>query len=370
MIPEVQISAVGEDVPGGMIQLAGKSNWVDKAETIIMLKDVEPTQVEIIATGRVITERLAISYINPQRTVDLITEMYGEDVTMELLTGRSSSSGSGGGGGGGGGSSGQVEEIEGTEDANGLDEPSYAIVHGPESAVEQVIALIRKIDIPPPQVEITTTITDIRVDKEKDEGFLWSLPGLRFSELSVAGDGFKVGKVTRAPFSSEGTGSFSASFDAEEVNSNTTVLSKTTLVAVEGKSASFLVGDKIPYETAVAGDGTIINSVEFEEIGLGLDFAPSVDDDGLITLYLAPAVRSFSGFSPAGYPIVATREAETIIRVRDGDMIVIGGLLRDEELKTMTGIPLLKDIPSSASCSSTVRSRSGNPRSWSSPRLG
>ena len=328
MLPDVQILLPGDGQQISLVGLAGKSTDVDEAEMLVQSIDVDTSAIPVVADGPDVSDTIQISYIDPEKAVEVLTTMYADQAEVQLLSGPDG-----------------LREIAGTMDVGGLRPTATLLVRGPQSVVDDVKALIVKMDVAPPQVEITATITDIRIDKDDDTGFKWDLPGLIISEQNTAGDGFKVGKLVRAPFNSSGAGAFNSTFDAQSVESKTTVLAKTTLVAINGKAANFLVGDIIPYEVTVAGDGTISSSVEFEEIGLGLDFAPSVDRDGLITVFLSPSVRSFSGFSPNGYPIVATREADTIVRVRDGDTIVIGGLLRDEELKTLTGIPFLKDIP-------------------------
>lgn len=328
LVPNVEVRVPGPEAPQvAVIGLSGKSVDVDKAEQLLTNLDVQPTLAPE-AGGAMVTEVLRVTYIEADGLVQLINGMFADEVEAYVAT-----------------SVLELQEVQESQEAGGLRPSATVVVRGPEAVVAAVKQLHLQVDVPPPQVEITATITDVSVDKDHKVGFEWQLPGLIVSEESTAGDGFKVGKIVRAPLNSGGSGSFTASFEAAVSNSNATILSRTTLVAVNGKSASFLVGEIVPYEIAVAGDGTVSRSVEFQDIGLGLKFGPNVDANGMITLFLAPQVRSFSGFSPQGYPIVATREAQTIVRVSDGDVIAIGGLLRDEELKTLSGIPLLKDIP-------------------------
>ncbi len=328
LVPNVEVHRPGPEAPQvAVIGLSGKSVDVDKAEQLLANIDVEPTLAPE-AVGELVTAPLQVAYVDPDALVQLIQSMFGEQVEVHLAS-----------------SPLELRDVEGSEKSGGIRPAATVVVRGPEAVVAAVRELYAQVDVPPPQVEITATITDVALDKDQKVGFEWELPGLTVSEESTAGDGFKFGRFTRAPLNASGSGSFTASFEAMMTNSNATILSRTTLVAVNGKSANFLVGEIVPYEVAVAGDGTVSRSVEFQEIGLGLKFGPIVDANDKITLFLAPQVRSFSGFSPQGYPIVATREAQTIVRVADGDVIAIGGLLRDEELKTLSGIPLLKDIP-------------------------
>ena len=328
LTPNVEVQVPGPAAPQvAVVGLSGKSVDVDKAEQVLASIDVEPT-IAPEAVGDVVTRSLRVTYVDPEAFTELVTSMFAGQAEAYLATPPT-----------------ELRDIQGSEKVGGIRPSAQIIVRGPESAVAAVEELLAQIDVPPPQVEITATITDVGIDKDQKVGFEWDLPGLIVSEEMTAGDGFKFGKISRAALNSGGSGSFTASFEAMVTGSNATILSRTKLVAVNGKSASFLVGEIVPYEIAVAGDGTIKSSVEFQEIGLGLKFGPNVDSSDQITLFLAPHVRSFSGYSPQGYPVVVTREAETIVRVSDGDVIAIGGLLRDEEVKTLSGIPFLKDIP-------------------------
>ena len=81
-------------------------------------------------------------------------------------------------------------------------------------------------------------------------------------------------------------------------------------------------------------------------MGVALLCRPRVTD-GNITLRVHPVVSTVSGFTGRNndIPITSSREAESVISMRDGETIAIGGLLREEELKILTKIPILGDLP-------------------------
>ncbi|MGQ9731180.1 MAG: type II secretion system protein GspD [Candidatus Zipacnadales bacterium] len=328
LVTNVEVRMPGPEAPQtGIIGLTGKTVDVDKAEALVLLADVPAAEI-VVPEAEKVVRTFTLSYVDPEQAVQVLSHMFGEQIEAYVATATE-----------------DIEDVINTEEAGGLRPATRIVVRGAEAILASVEEFLAELDEPPPQVQITATITDVRVDKDSSVGFQWDLPGLIVSEANIAGDGFKVGKIVRSPFNSTGAGAFASTFDALVQNQHATVLSRTTLIAMQGKMASVLVGDIIPYEVSVPGDGTVTRSVEFEEIGLGLKFTPTVDASQRITVFLAPQVRSFSGFSPQGYPIVATREAQTIVRVQDGDTIAIGGLLRDEELKTLSGVPFLRDIP-------------------------
>jgi pilus assembly protein CpaC len=128
-------------------------------------------------------------------------------------------------------------------------------------------------------------------------------------------------------------------------------LASPNLVAVNGEKAKFLSGGEVPIPV-VQGGGTGNQSVSvlFKEFGVKLDFAPTVIDSGIINLRVVPEVSQpdysnavvVSGFV---VPAFRTRRVDTVVELRDGQSLVIGGLTNTEVQKVTTGIPLLSSIP-------------------------
>lgn len=125
------------------------------------------------------------------------------------------------------------------------------------------------------------------------------------------------------------------------------ILAEPNLLVRSGQKGEFLAGSKIPYNIVVSTGGTATPSIVFEQVGIKLNFAPEVMENGLISLKIDPAeVSSIAGtLAVNGYPIIDTRTVKTIAELRDGESLVLAGLLSEEEIKTMSKIPLLGDIP-------------------------
>jgi pilus assembly protein CpaC len=129
------------------------------------------------------------------------------------------------------------------------------------------------------------------------------------------------------------------------------MLAEPNLVALSGNQASFLAGQDVPIPT-VDEDGQ--TDVEFKEIGVSLNFTPTVLDDDLINLELSVEVSSIDTTTP-GIPISATqgnviplfnvRRATTAIELRDGQSFAIAGLLEDSFADSVSQFPWLGDIP-------------------------
>jgi pilus assembly protein CpaC len=128
------------------------------------------------------------------------------------------------------------------------------------------------------------------------------------------------------------------------------ILSEPTLIAVNGKKASFLAGGQFPFPIVQPGQGFTAVTIAFKEFGVKLDFTPEIKPNGNIHLLVAPEVSTLdfadaltiSGFT---VPALSTRKAETEFELRDGQSFVIAGLIDNRVTDTWNKVPGLGDIP-------------------------
>jgi type II secretory pathway component GspD/PulD (secretin) len=127
------------------------------------------------------------------------------------------------------------------------------------------------------------------------------------------------------------------------------ILSAPRIATLDGNKASILLGDRVPIFTVTTQAGVTTTTVTFVEVGVKMDVTPRVNVDGVITMSVVPEVSSVAeivtGAGGQQAPRVATRSATTTLTVRDGQTIVLGGLISREERQTQIKIPLLGDIP-------------------------
>jgi pilus assembly protein CpaC len=144
------------------------------------------------------------------------------------------------------------------------------------------------------------------------------------------------------------------------------VLAEPNVVAASGKEANFLSGGEIPIPIASSGgQGGSSITIEYKEYGVKVNFLPTIVDSGVISLQVAPEVSSLdytNALSLSGFeiPALTVRRAETTVELEDGQVLVIGGLLIEEERKIDRKIPILGHIPLIGllfSNSSTVRTQ-------------
>jgi type II secretory pathway component GspD/PulD (secretin) len=114
-------------------------------------------------------------------------------------------------------------------------------------------------------------------------------------------------------------------------------------VTLNNKEADLQIGETYPivYSTSVLGG----QNVQYVDVGVHLRLTPTIGSDGSVTADLHPEYSEFMGFTPTGYPIVSNRKIDSSLRVRDGQAIVLGGLIRDASNETVSKVPGLGDIP-------------------------
>jgi len=137
-----------------------------------------------------------------------------------------------------------------------------------------------------------------------------------------------------------------------KTDTNTRTLANPQLRSSEGITASAKFGDRVPIPVTTfspfASGGAPqqpITSFNYENIGVNIEITPRTHHDSDVTLQLNIAVTSISGTGFGGLPTFGNREIKSQIRLRDGETSMLAGLIRDDERKSLDGIPGLSDLP-------------------------
>ncbi len=125
------------------------------------------------------------------------------------------------------------------------------------------------------------------------------------------------------------------------------ILAEPNLLVKSGEEGNFLAGSRIPYSVLISTGGAATSSIVFETVGIKLKFKPEVLENGLIHIKIDPAeVSSIAGtLAVNGYPIIDTRDVHTSVQLRNGESLILAGLLQEEQIRNMSKIPMLGDIP-------------------------
>ncbi len=214
----------------------------------------------------------------------------------------------------------------------------------------------------PVQVKIEARIIEAREEALRELGINWNvlLSQARVPQFwkSGAGQGIGVG-LSPNPLPGLSTtpgGIFTFTFQKGMLNALNLRLSaleritlirniaKPTVVTINAQKATIKQGVEIPYQTTiVAGGGQAIN-IQFKEVVLQLDVTPVVSPDGRILLDINLKRDTPGQQTPQG-PAINRKEASTKVVVNDGDVLVIGGIIDNQETNTTEGVPGVVRVP-------------------------
>lgn len=262
-----------------------------------------------------------------------------------------------------------------------IDESENTIsFYGTLKQYEQIKKFLQEQDKPQKQVSLEAKVTAIQKDAAKDLGVSWEwskLPQSPEHEITydtvkhtvINEDGSKeeitdylpVDEVTRKWNDDEnipgvirfGKGVdgypyefyYAAKIDALISDGKANILARPNITTIQGKEAVINIGSEVPVPTVSTTNSTTTTSIKYREAGIILKCTPRVNEDGIITVKVHTEVSSPMYVEDMKAYRFQKRSADTIVRLKDGQTMVIGGLIGSDEAKQMSKIPFLGDIP-------------------------
>ncbi len=250
-----------------------------------------------------------------------------------------------------------------------------------QASIEQII---RRLDQRRPQVLVEAIIVEISDTTARELGVEFAIAGLNgnavpllssnFSRsapdilgltgtLVTAQDGFSTDEQTAAVANLIGLDGgiagigglsndtlYSAVINALETDQDSNILSTPFVTTLDNVPATFLVGQEIPITSSETFSNTTLNpfrTFERQEVGIKLEVLPQISEGDVIRLEIKQEVSSIEGAlsSLAQDFVTNKREIETTVLANDGEIIVLGGLLEDDEQIELSKVPVLGDIP-------------------------
>lgn len=138
---------------------------------------------------------------------------------------------------------------------------------------------------------------------------------------------------------------FNAALNALFAEGKAKILAKPRIITVPGKQASIFIGDHIPVVTEKISNAVTTSSTDYVDAGIKLQYTPIVSSDGLITSVVHTEVSTPTLISELKNYKITSRTADTTVRMRNGETLVIGGLINEEEQKRLQKVPFLSNIP-------------------------
>jgi len=227
--------------------------------------------------------------------------------------------------------------------------------------------LIQNLDRPEPQVMISVLIAEVALSDTVDLGIEIAGQDLHFSEDAVVGpNGIVQGEdfdfITGTDLGAAGLGlggfnftitgeDFSFLFRALQQDSRLEVLSRPILMVRNGEEGKITIADQVPIvqSSQLNPTGQTQSTIGREDVGIVLTATPHISPDGYVTIELKQEISNIGAniqlTEGVSSPIFQTREVETNVTIRDGETVVIGGLIQSNDSNSENKVPILGDIP-------------------------
>lgn len=143
---------------------------------------------------------------------------------------------------------------------------------------------------------------------------------------------------------------FQAVLEILKSRSDTKTLSNPRITTINNQEAEMFVGSIVPipiYDYTTQTGAITIKGYEDKKVGIRLTVTPNINEQNYITLNIKPSVDEITGWTGPNNerPIIASRSAETRVMIKDGQTLVMGGLISEKKIRSKKGFPILKDIP-------------------------
>lgn len=274
------------------------------------------------------------------------------------------------GGGGFGGGSGQ-QSVPAPNDGGGSaatrpsginanissdDNNNAIVVFGTPREYAIIEDALRKLDVLPSQVLIEAAITEVGLNNELRYGLQWNFTsGSENATLTDAAGSLALIRNTPGfSFAFSPSSTINGVLNTLENKTNVNVVSAPKLLVLNNQTAVLQVGDEVPIATQnstsnIDANAPTINSIEYRNTGVILKITPRVNANGIVMLDVSQEVSdvndNVASVNGINSPTISTRRISSSVAVKDGEVLALGGLIRNTRSKGRAGIPFLSQIP-------------------------
>jgi general secretion pathway protein D len=221
------------------------------------------------------------------------------------------------------------------------------ILTGTRAQLAPMLALIAQLDVPVQSVLLDTQVLEVNETGAQNIGLDWGqststpLSHIFNTQYQVLND-LPAQAVA-------GALEIQSNIWALVTSGHARVLASPRILTQDGIPASILTGDSLPIRVTtpvgVGGVGAVSSQVEYINVGVTLQILPHITTGGGVDANIFSQVSSVTGFDSANDPQISTRQAQTKVNLMEGQTLVIGGLLQEQDIHNLQKIPLLGDIP-------------------------
>lgn len=233
------------------------------------------------------------------------------------------------------------------------DKTNTLLVTGPPQSFTMIEQMIDKLDKRTAQVFIEVAIVDVTLDKETQFGIEWNWTSAAKNPdgtpKETANTDYGLSKLTTGFKYSVISDSLKSLLRMLETRSNVKVYSTPTITTADNIEAQISIGSEVPFVTSEIEDvsGRFRRTVDFKQVAVALRVTPHVNEaSDVIAMDLRQTINEVIGReTELDAPTIASREVKTSISVKDGQTVVIGGIMKQNKELIIKRIPILSRIP-------------------------
>ena len=230
------------------------------------------------------------------------------------------------------------------------DKQNVVVMRDTPEAIRMAEKLLAVHDMPEPEVMLEVEVLEVKRSRLLELGLLWPSSLMLSPLASIAGGPVSLKDLVNTTSASLAATVPSFGINARAESGDTNVLANPRIRTRNREIAKIMIGDRVPnISTTSTATGFVAESVQYIDIGLKLDVQPTIYLDNEVAIRINLEVSNITGLiqtksGTQAYQI-GTRNASTVLRLKDGENQVLAGLISDEERSTGRNVPGLGDIP-------------------------
>ena len=217
----------------------------------------------------------------------------------------------------------------------------------------QLLTTISQLDVVPLQVMVNAVIAQITLTDDTRFGVDWSrVAGNTLNPISSNTTTDFAPNLNGLMFTRgfiDGSARVDATLEAIAQNNEVRLLARPSLTVGNNQEGEIQIGAEVPVEAgeSISAGGLSTTNIQYRDTGIGLLITPQINEDGVVNLIINQTLRSVDN-SASGInnnPVFNNQEITTTVVVKNGDNIVLGGLIQTDTEALNTGVPLLNRVP-------------------------
>lgn len=218
----------------------------------------------------------------------------------------------------------------------------------------QLLTTINQLDAVPLQVMVNAVIAQITLTNATRFGVDWSRIANSTAADPISTDSSttfvpNLGGLMFTKGFLDGSARVEATLEAIAVNNDVRLLARPSLTVINNQEGEIQIGAEVPVEAgqAIGSGGVSTTNIQYRPTGIELYITPQINDDGIVNLIIRQVLSSVDNGSSGvnNNPVFNNQEISTTVVVRNGENVVLGGLIQTDDELLNTGIPILNRLP-------------------------